>query len=105
MGPLIWEFLPPVSLEGDFVDAQIGDIDGDGSPDLILVMNLSKFENSATPHVFVASYNWDGENFSEIPSSTLDNVKKEHEDFLNDAQDKRYFPLKSKQGPADLPWS
>ena len=31
---LIWEFLPPVSLEGDFVDAQIGDIDGDGSPDL-----------------------------------------------------------------------
>ena len=69
---LIWEFLPPVSLEGDFVDAQIGDIDGDGSPDLILVMNLSKFENSATPHVFVASYNWDGENFSEIPSSTLD---------------------------------
>ena len=40
---LIWEFLPPVALEGDFVDAQIGDIDGDGSPDLILVMNLSKF--------------------------------------------------------------
>ena len=69
---VIWEFLPPVSLEGDFVDAQIGDIDGDGSPDLILVMNLSKFEDSATPHVFVASYNWDGENFSEIPSSTLD---------------------------------
>ena len=72
MVPLIWEFLPPLSLEGDFVDAQIGDIDGDGSPDLILVMNLSKFENSATPHVFVASYNWDGENLSEIPSSTLD---------------------------------
>ena len=39
-----------------------------------------------------------------IPSSTLDNVKKEHEDFLNDAQDKRYFPLKSIEGPADLPW-
>ena len=40
-----------------------------------------------------------------IPSSTLNDVKKEHEDFLNDAQDKRYFPLKSKEGPADLPWS
>ena len=69
---LIWEFLPPVALEGQFVDAQIGDIDGDGSPDLILVMNLSKFADSSTPHVFIASYTWDGTNFSEIPSSTLD---------------------------------
>ncbi len=27
---LIWEFTPPVALEGHFVDAQIGDLDGDG---------------------------------------------------------------------------
>ena len=26
---LIWEFLPPVVLEGEFVDAKIGDINGD----------------------------------------------------------------------------
>ena len=26
---LIWEFIPPVALEGEFVDAQVGDIDGD----------------------------------------------------------------------------
>jgi hypothetical protein len=69
---LIWEFKPPVELKGDFVDAKIGDMDGDGSPELIIVMNLSRFENNTTPHVFIATYTWNGSNFSEIPSSTLD---------------------------------
>ena len=27
---LIWEFIPPVALDGEFVDAKIGDIDGNG---------------------------------------------------------------------------
>ena len=69
---LIWEFTPPVALEGQFVDAQIGDLDGDGSPELVLVMNLSRFGDNATPHVFVATYSWDGSHFSEIPTATLD---------------------------------
>ena len=33
---LIWEFEPPVELEGYFVEAQIGDLDGNGIPDLVL---------------------------------------------------------------------
>ena len=66
---LIWEFTPPVALEGQFVDAQIGDLDGDGSPELVLVMNLSRFADNSTPHVFVASYAWDGTHFSEIPTA------------------------------------
>ena len=69
---LIWEFTPPIALTGEFVDAKIGDMDGDGSPELILVMNLSRFGDNATPHVFVATYAWDGTHFSEIPSATLD---------------------------------
>ena len=69
---LIWEFMPPVALEGDFVNAQIGDVDGDGSPELVLVMNLTRFEDSSTPHVFIATYTWDGTHFSEIPSASLD---------------------------------
>ena len=47
---LIWEFTPPLALEGQFVDAQIGDMDGDGAPELALVMNLSRFGDNATPH-------------------------------------------------------
>ena len=69
---LIWEFKPPVGLEGQFVDAQVGDIDGDGSPDLIIAMNLSRFGERTSPHVFVATYSWDGNNFSELPVSTID---------------------------------
>ena len=83
---LIWEFMPPVALEGEFVDAQIGDIDGDGSPDLILVMNLSRFEDNATPHVFVATYSWDGSHFSEIPSATLDIGKEDRSLRCNNFQ-------------------
>ena len=39
----IWEFDAPKELDGYFVDAKIGDLDGDGIPDLIIVMNLSRF--------------------------------------------------------------
>ena len=83
---LIWEFLPPVLLEGEFVDAKIGDIDGDGSPDLILVMNLSRFGENSTPHVFVATYTWDGTHFSEIPSATLDIGKEDRSLRCNNFQ-------------------
>jgi len=69
---LVWSFSPPVALEGHFVDAQVGDTDGDGAPELILVMNLTRFGDNSTPHVFVATYSWDGTHFSEIPSATLD---------------------------------
>ena len=83
---LIWEFIPPVALEGEFVAAQVGDIDGDGSPDLILVMNLSRFADNATPHVFVATYSWDGSHFSEIPSATLDIGKEDRSLRCNNFQ-------------------
>ena len=38
---VIWEFDAPKELDGYFVDAKIGDLDGDGVPDLVIVMNLS----------------------------------------------------------------
>ena len=69
---IVWEFIPPVTLEGDFVDAKIGDINGDGAPQLVVVMNLTKFGDKSTPHVFIATYDWDGTHFSEIPSASLD---------------------------------
>ena len=69
---LVWEFSPPTGLEGYFVDATIGDLMGNGSPNLIIVMNLSRFAENNSPHVFLASYSWDGVSFSELPSATLD---------------------------------
>ena len=68
----IWEFDAPKELDGYFVDAKIGDLDGNGIPDLIIVMNLSRFGTNATPHVFVAVYSWEEDSFSELPSVTLD---------------------------------
>ena len=59
-------------MDGYFVDAKIGDLDGNGIPDLIIVMNLSRFGTNATPHVFVAVYSWEEDSFSELPSVTLD---------------------------------
>ncbi len=67
-----WEFSPPDELEGYFVNAIIGDIQGDGTPDLITVMNLSRFGDNSSPHVFIAAYSWGGETFSELPFATLD---------------------------------
>ena len=69
---LIWEFIPPVALDGEFVDAKIGDVDGNGVPELIIVMNLMRFADNNTPHVFIATYDWDGTHFSELPSTSLD---------------------------------
>ncbi|MBT4144126.1 MAG: VCBS repeat-containing protein [Candidatus Marinimicrobia bacterium] len=67
-----WEFSPPSEMDGYFVNAMIGDIQGDGFPDLITVMNLSRLGDNASPHVFIAVYDWNGETFSELPIATLD---------------------------------
>jgi len=83
---LIWEFSPPPGLEGYFVDAKIGDLTGGGAPSLILVMNLSRFGDKTNPHVFVASYNWDGLSFSELPNSTLDIGKSDRSLRCNNLQ-------------------
>ena len=83
---LVWEFIPPVTLDGEFVDAKIGDIDGNGSPELVIVMNLIKFGDTNTPHVFIATYDWDGSHFSEIPSASLDIGKEDRSLRCNNFQ-------------------
>ena len=69
---VLWEFDAPIDLDGYFVDAKIGDLDGNGVPELVIVMNLMKFADNNTPHVFIATYDWDGTHFSELPSTSLD---------------------------------
>ena len=36
-----WEFEAPDGVLGNFVDVELGDLDGDGSPELITVSNIT----------------------------------------------------------------
>ena len=37
-----WEFEAPDGVLGNFVDVELGDLDGDGSPELITVSNIAE---------------------------------------------------------------
>ena len=62
---LIWELNAPDGLLGHFVNVTLGDLDGDGNPELITVMNVSGTagESLLRPVMFV--YPWNGLRFAE----------------------------------------
>ncbi len=68
---LIWELNAPDGLLGHFVNVIIGDLEGDGVPELITVMNVSGSagEGLLRPILFV--YPWTGNRFQEEPSASL----------------------------------
>ena len=68
---LNWELAAPDGLLGNFVNLKLGDLDGNGSPELITVMNLTDENEERILHPIVYYYPWDGEGFSESPASTL----------------------------------
>ncbi|HJM12580.1 MAG TPA: VCBS repeat-containing protein, partial [Candidatus Marinimicrobia bacterium] len=68
---LNWELAAPDGLLGNFVNLKLGDLDGDGNPELITIMNLTDENEERILHPIVYHYPWDGEGFSETPASTL----------------------------------
>ena len=68
---LNWELAAPDGLLGNFVNIKIGDLDGNGTPDLITIMNLTDENEERILHPIVYYYPWDGKGFSETPASTL----------------------------------
>jgi len=68
---LIWELHAPDGLLGHFVNATVGDLDGDGIPELITVMNVagSAGQGLLQPIMFV--YRWSDNQFMEEPSASL----------------------------------
>lgn len=68
---LNWELAAPDGLLGNFVNLKLGDLDGDGTPELITIMNLTDENEERILHPIVYYYSWDGEGFSETPASTL----------------------------------
>jgi hypothetical protein len=53
------------------VNLKIGDLDGNGVPELITIMNLTDENEEHILHPIVYYYPWDGKGFSETPASTL----------------------------------
>ncbi|MCH7613068.1 MAG: VCBS repeat-containing protein, partial [Candidatus Marinimicrobia bacterium] len=68
---LNWELAAPDGLLGNFVGLKLGDLDGDGSPELITIMNLTDANEERILHPIVFYYSWDGAGFSEIPTGSL----------------------------------
>lgn len=60
-----WELETPNGLLGNFIDAELGDLDGDGLPELITVANLSEPGKEEILQPVAFYYYWDGEGFSE----------------------------------------
>jgi len=66
-----WELEAPDGLLGNFVDVELGDLDGDGVPELITVFNLSEDGQDEILQPIAFYYYWDGERFSEDAGSVL----------------------------------
>ncbi len=68
---LNWELAAPDGLLGNFVGLKLGDLDGDGNPELITIMNLTDADEEQILQPVVFYYSWDGSGFSEIPTGSL----------------------------------
>lgn len=68
---LLWDLNVPDGALGSFIGVDIGDIDGDTYPELIVGVNVSGSgsEDILQPHFFV--YRWFDNGFEEIPDVTL----------------------------------
>ena len=68
---MTWELKAPEGLLGNFVDVKIGDLDGDGMPELITVSNLAEAGENQLLQPVAFYYSWDGEKFTEEAGSVL----------------------------------
>ena len=66
-----WEFEAPDGVLGNFVDVELGDLDGDGSPELITVSNITDGDDDELLQPIVFYYYWDGAQFSEEPGGVI----------------------------------
>ena len=66
-----WEFEAPEGVLGNFVDVELGDLDGDGTPELITVSNISENGDDELLQPIVFYYYWDGAQFSEEPGGVI----------------------------------
>ncbi|MFQ6605029.1 MAG: putative Ig domain-containing protein [Fidelibacterota bacterium] len=68
---LIWEVASPDGLLGHFVDAMLGDMDGNGEPELITIMNVSGEHDRDLLQPIVFIYPVGEVGFQEEPAASL----------------------------------
>ena len=68
---LEWELESPDGLLSNFVDVELGDLDGDGVPELITVSNMGDPDKKELLQPIAFYYYWDGERFSEEAGSVF----------------------------------
>ena len=66
-----WELRAPDGLLGNFVGVELGDLDGDGVPELITVSNFAEPDQNELLQPIAFYYTWDGEKFNEEAGSVL----------------------------------
>jgi len=66
-----WELRAPDGLLGNFVDVELGDLNGDGIPELITVSNFAESGQNELLQPIAFYYSWDGEKFNEEAGSLL----------------------------------
>ena len=68
---MLWELKAPDGQLGNFVDVELGDLDGDGMPELITTANLAESNQDELLQPVLFYYRWDGLGFSKDPGSIL----------------------------------
>jgi hypothetical protein len=68
---LNWELETPHGLLGSFVGVKVGDLNGDGVPELVTVLNVSDVEEEEILQPIVFYYSWDKDGFTENPGGTF----------------------------------
>ncbi len=68
---LEWELEAPDGLLSNFVDVELGDLDGDGIPELITVSNMADPNKKELLQPIAFYYYWDGDRFSEEAGSVF----------------------------------
>lgn len=68
---LNWELETPEGLLGSFVGVKVGDLNGDGIPELVTVLNVSDVEEEEILQPIIFYYSWDEDGFEENPGGTL----------------------------------
>ena len=68
----LWELNPPSDSPVEFAGVQVGDLNGNGYPELITVMNTLNLTKDILAHPIVLAYEWSDSGFPSEPTYSLD---------------------------------